>query len=77
MCSKQFSTSIYNCFVCANAVCKTVFTQNDGVMLLVHLEPARLGTLSYYLPILLLDDPFEGEMEVVVEAGAAGAAQQD
>lgn len=48
-----------------------VFTPNDGVMLLVHLEPARMGSLSYYLPILLLD-------EEVAEAGDnADAAAQD
>jgi hypothetical protein len=38
-------------------------------MLLVHLEPARLGTLSYYLPILLLDQ------EEDEEAQAGGAEE--
>jgi hypothetical protein len=38
-------------------------------MLLVHLEPARLGTLSYYLPILLLDQEDEE-----VQAGGADDA---
>ena len=34
----------------------TVFSPNEGVMLLVQLDPARLGNLSYYLPVLLLDN---------------------
>jgi hypothetical protein len=46
-----------------------VFTPNDGVMLLVQLDPARMGSLSYYLPILLLD---EGEEDPLgVDATAA------
>jgi hypothetical protein len=48
---------------------RTVFTPNDGVMLLVHLEPARLGTLSYYLPILLVDQEDE-------DVQAAGGAEE-
>ena len=32
-------------------------------MLLVQLEPARLGTLSYYLPILLLDHVGDDDQE--------------
>jgi hypothetical protein len=38
-------------------------------MLLVQLDPARMGSLSYYLPILLLD---EGEDDPLgVDATAA------
>ena len=38
-------------------------------MLLVHLEPTRLGTLSYYLPILLVDQEDE-------DVQAAGGAEE-
>eukprot|EP00600_Ochromonadales_sp_CCMP1393_P005360 CAMPEP_0174973820 /NCGR_PEP_ID=MMETSP0004_2-20121128/11458_1 /TAXON_ID=420556 /ORGANISM="Ochromonas sp., Strain CCMP1393" /LENGTH=179 /DNA_ID=CAMNT_0016224319 /DNA_START=430 /DNA_END=969 /DNA_ORIENTATION=- len=47
------------------------FSGNDGVMLLIHLSPSRLGTLSYYLPVLLLgsDDDAEEEEEAEQESG--------
>lgn len=55
-----------------------VFTQNDGVMLLVQLEPARLGTLSYYLPILLLDEEdLDGEGEGHMGVGIDDAAMEE
>ena len=39
------------------------FAANEGVVLVIQLEPARLGSLSYYLPILLLDEEEEEGFE--------------
>lgn len=41
----------------------TVFAANEGVVLVIQLEPARLGSLSFYLPILLLDQEEEEGFE--------------
>jgi len=39
------------------------------VVLVITLEPARLGTLSYYLPILLLDQEEEEGFEQQQQEG--------
>eukprot|EP01032_Pedospumella_encystans_P010124 gene10124-11861_t len=39
------------------------FAANEGVVLVIQLEPARLGSLSFYLPILLLDQEEEEGFE--------------
>mgnify|MGYP005992666245 CR=1 FL=1 len=44
-----YSNSFFFCFI-------IVFTAHEGVMLLVQLEPSALGALTFYLPILLLDE---------------------
>jgi hypothetical protein len=32
------------------------FSTSDMILLLIHLSPADLGTISYYLPTVVLDD---------------------
>jgi hypothetical protein len=42
------------------------FSANEGVMMLINLAPGRLGTLSYYIPVLLLDDDEGGDDDAEV-----------
>ncbi|KAJ1440868.1 checkpoint protein Hus1/Mec3 [Ochromonadaceae sp. CCMP2298] len=42
------------------------FSANEGVMMLINLSPGRLGTLSYYIPVLLLDDEEGGDDDAEV-----------
>ena len=40
----------------------TVFTANEVALFHVNLSPQNLGSVTYYLPVMLLDDG-EGDQE--------------